>query len=183
MTTFWLVLTITIGFTGVAYAQGKRKVPYTKVTIIIDAPIDSAFDYIVPVDLSHIFKRYNRLPAITKTNETEKWIKPGLIRTVFFEDGSTARETLLTVVPHTSFSYKIDEFTSQLRLLAKRIEGKWVFTDAGNGQTKIEWTYEITPKNFITRGLIKLVLLKDITVLLNNALTILKDDLESKQSK
>jgi hypothetical protein len=67
---------------------------------------------------------------------------------------------------------------SHLRFLAKRIEGDWLFTDLGNGQTKIEWTYKIIPKNGIARGVIKLVLLKKVTGLLTNALTILKNDLE-----
>jgi hypothetical protein len=144
----------------------------------INAPTDKAFNYIVPVDLAHIFKRYKGLPAIVKTNETEKWLKGGLTRTVFFEDGSTSKESLLTVVPAISFSYKIEDFTSQLRFLAKRIEGDWLFTDLGNGQTKIEWTYKIVPKNALARGVIKLALLKKVNGLLTNALTILKNDLE-----
>lgn len=179
MTTFWITLVLTIGITSLTYAKSNNKVPQVKVTAIVNAPIDSVFNYIVPVELSHIFKRYKRIPAITKTNETEKWNKAGLTRTVFFEDGSTSQETLLTVVPHTSFSYKIENFTSQLRFLAKRVDGDWLFTDLGNGQTKIEWTYKVAPKNFIARGLIKIVLLKDIEGLLNNALTILKEDLEN----
>ena len=72
----------------------------------ISAPIDSAFDYIVPVDLSHIFKRYRRLPAITNTSIKEDWTKPGLTRTVYFEDGPTAQESLLTVVPLLLFLIK-----------------------------------------------------------------------------
>jgi len=169
---------LTIGIAGIALAQSSKKYPQTKIVMTINAPIDSAFNYIVPVELSHIFKRYKNLPAITKTDETEKWIKAGLTRTVYFEDGSTSKETLLTVVAHSSFSYKIENFTSQLRFLAKRIEGDWVFTDLGNGQTKIEWTYKIVPKNFFARGFINLLLLKNIKGLLTNALTILKDDLE-----
>lgn len=183
MTTFLVTLGLTIGIVGFSYSQTNRKYPETKIIMTINVPINSAFNYIVPVKLSHIFKRYKNLPAIIKTNETEKWNKSGLTRTVFFEDGSTSSETLLTVVPHSSFTYKIDNFTSQLRFLAKRVEGNWVFTDLGNGQTKIEWTYTIIPKNFITRGLIKLFLLKNVTVLLNNALIIVKDDLESGNYK
>ena len=174
-----MTLGLTLGIVGIAVAQNDKKYPQTQVIMTINAPIDTAFNYIVPVDLAHIFKRYKRFPAITKTNETEKWIKGGLTRTVFFEDGSTSKETLLTVVLHQSFSYKIENFTSQLRFLAKRIEGDWIFTDIGNGQTKIVWTYKIIPKHFIARGLIKLVLLKDVNVLLMNALTTLKRDLES----
>jgi hypothetical protein len=183
MTAFLVTIGLAIGIVGFSYSQTNRKYPETKIIMTINSPIDSAFNYIVPVNLSHIFKRYKNLPAIVKTNETEKWNKAGLTRTVFFEDGSTSSENLLTVVPYSSFSYKIENFTSQLRFLAKRIEGNWIFTDLGNGQTKINWTYTIIPKNFITRGLIKLFILKNVTALLNNALTILKDDLESGNYK
>lgn len=181
MTTFWITLILTIGFAGIAYAQGKRNVPQTKVVMTINAPTDSAFNYIVPVDLSHIFKKYGSIAGIKSTSIKEGWTRPGLVRTVYFEDGSTSKETLLTVVPHASFSYRIEDFTSQLRFLAKRIEGDWIFTDLDNGQTKVEWTYKVVPKNFIARGLVKAFLMKDITGLLNKALTTLKDDLENKQ--
>jgi len=159
--------------------MSDKKVPQTKVAMTISAPIDSAFDYIVPVDLSHIFKRYKRLPAVTNTSIKEEWTKPGLTRMVYFEDGSSAQESLLTVVPPTSFSYKIENFTSQLRFLAKRVEGDWLLADLGNGQTKIEWTYKVVPKNFIACGIIKSFFMKEVNGLLTNALMILKDDLES----
>ena len=183
MTTFLMTIGLTIGIAGITFAQSNKKNPQTKIIMIINAPIDSAFNYIVPVDLSHIFKKYKNLPAITKTDETEKWIKAGLTRTVYFEDGSTSKETLLTVVPHSSFSYRIENFTSPLRFLAKRVEGNWIFTDLNNGQTKIEWTYEIVPKNFFARGIINLALLKNVKVLLTNALTILKTDLEKADER
>ena len=183
MTIVLITIGLTFGIVGITLAQSGKKFPQTKITMTIDAPTDSAFNYIVPVDLSHIFKKYKNLPAITKTDEAEKWIKAGLTRTVYFEDGSTSKETLLTVIPHTSFSYRIENFTSQLRFLAKRIEGDWIFTDLGNGQTKIEWTYIIVPKNFLARGLINLALLKNVNGLLTNALTILKTDLEKADER
>lgn len=179
MTSTWITLILLFGFSSIALAQKSKKVPQVKVSNTINAPMDSTFNYIMPVELSHIFKRHNRLPAIIKTDEKERWFKAGLTRTVYFEDGTTAQEKLLTVEPHTSFSYEIDNFTSQLRFLAKRIEGNWIFTDLGNGQTKIDWTYKIIPKNFIARGLVKIAVLKDVEGLLNNALTILKNDLEN----
>jgi len=183
MTTFLMTIGLTIGFAAIAFAQSNKKTPQTKIVMSINAPIDSAFNYILPVELSHIFKKHKNLPAIIKTDEKEKWFKAGLTRTVYFEDGSTSKETLLTVVPHSSFSYRIENFTSQLRFLAKRIQGDWIFTDLGNGQTKIDWTYKIVPKNFIARGLINLVLLKNVKGLLINALTILKADLEAANER
>ncbi len=183
MTTILMTIAKPIGITETTFAQSSKKLPQTKIVKTINAPIESAFNYIVPVELSHIFKRHKNLPAIIKTDEPGKWIKSGLTRTVYFEDGSTSKETLLTVVPHTSFSYQIEDFTSQLRFLAKRIEGDWVFTDLGSGQTEIEWTYKIVPKNIFARGVINLFILKDINGLLTNALTILKTDLEETVEK
>ena len=72
----------------------------------INAPINAIFDYIVPVDFSHIFKRYKRLRAIKNTSVKEDWTTPGLTRTVYFEDGPTAQESLLTVVPLLLFLIK-----------------------------------------------------------------------------
>jgi hypothetical protein len=175
-----MTIALTIGITGVSFAQSGKKFPETKIVMTINASIDSAFNYIVPVELSHIFKRHKNLPAIIKTDEKEKWFKSGLTRTVYFEDGSTSKETLLTVVPNTSFSYRIEDFTSKLHFLAKRIEGDWVFIDLGNGKTKIEWTYKIIPNNFFARVAINLFLIKNVNGLLTNAMTIIKTDLEKQ---
>ncbi len=177
MTTLSMLFVLATSFGTMAIVQ--KNYPQTKVVVIVNAPIDNAFNYIVPVKLEHIFKKYKNLPAIVKTDEKEKWMKAGLSRTVYFEDGSTAKETLLTVVPHTSFSYRIENFTSQLRFLAKRIEGDWLFTDLGDGQTIIEWTYKVVPKNFMCKKIINLAILKNINGLLANALAILKTDIEA----
>ena len=72
--------------------MSDRNVPQTKVIMTISAPIDATFNYIVPVDLSHVFKRYKRLPAVTNTSIKEEWTKSGLTRTVHFEDGSTHKK-------------------------------------------------------------------------------------------
>jgi hypothetical protein len=178
MTVFWLAIGLTASVFGLTFAQ-NNSVPQVKITMTINSLTDTTFSYIVPVKLSHIFKKYKRFPAITKTNETETWNKPGLTRTVYFEDGTTVKESLISVIPSKSFSYEIDNFTSPLRKLAKKVEGEWIFTDLGNGQTKIEWTYKIIPKNGLTKQLIKWFILKDLNVLLTNAVTILKQDLES----
>ncbi len=179
MTTFWITLVGIILFAGVANAQSSKKTTQAHATVIVSTTSDKAFNYIVPVDLSHIFKKYKRFPAIIKTDENEAWIKPGLTRTVYFEDGTTAKESLLTVVQSKSFSYQIENFTSQMRFLAKRVEGSWLFTELENGQTKIEWTYKVIPKNVAARFILKSFILKDLNGLLNNALLVIKSDLEN----
>jgi hypothetical protein len=182
MTIFWLTLGLTIGIFSLTFAQNKS-IPQVKIIMIINSPTDTAFSYIVPVKLAHIFKKHKRFPAVTKTNETEMWNKAGLTRTVYFEDGTIATESLISVVPSQSFSYKIENFTSSFRKLAKQIEGEWLFTNIGNGQTKIEWVYKIIPKNFLTGQIVKWFVLTDLKVLLTSALTILKKDLESGEYK
>ncbi len=179
MITIIISLGLLIIIVGIAILIDNKEIPQIKVNTIINADIAIAFNYIVPVDLSHIFKKHKFIAGITNTSIKEGWTKPGLKRIVYFDDGSTAKESLLTVVPNTSFSYRIEDFTSQLKFLAKQIEGNWMFTNLGNEQTKIEWTYKIVPRNFISKGIVKLVLINTLKGLLNKALTILKDDLEN----
>jgi len=166
---------------GLFQKTAAEQYPSVVVETVIDAPLDSVFNYIVPVKLETIFKRYKNLPAIVRTDESEKWITPGLTRTVYFEDGSTAKESLLTVVPSKSFSYQIEDFTSPLRFLAKRIEGSWKFIELPGGKVKIEWTYQVTPKHFMAKALVKVFLLRNVEGLLTNALKILKTDLEARR--
>jgi len=163
-------------------SQGEKK-PLSSsvlVEIEIDAPIEESFEYIVPVELSHIFKRYKNLPAIVRTSNTEVWDQAGMQRTVYFEDGNTAEEYLLAVNPHADFSYKIEGFTSALGKLCKRIEGKWIFSKTPEGKTHISWTYTLVPKNFFARFLINTFVRKNVAGLLNQALEILKEYLEKK---
>jgi hypothetical protein len=158
----------------------SRKYPQTTVTIIVNAPISKAFDYIAPIYLPHIFPGAGLIPDITDTSVREGWNKPGLSRTVYFADGSTCQETMLTYNASTSFSYKNEQFTSPvLGALMYRFEGEWLFTDLNDGRTQIEWTYRTIPKNFLARLLVRAVLLRFFKKMLQQALDISKQDLES----
>ena len=130
----------------------------------------------------HIFRGNAIIPAIVDTSIKEGWNKPGLTRTVTFKDGSTSQESLLTVDAPVSFSYKNETFTSKvLAILLKRLEGEWLFTDLGNGKTKIEWTYRAVPTNFFAKLSVKLVLMRAVRSMLKDAMDIIKNDLESGQ--
>jgi hypothetical protein len=157
----------------------KLTSPQVVVTTFVNAPIREVFDYIVPVSLPHIFKRYNNFPAIVDTSIKGDWKTPGLERVVYFDGGATAHEHLVTVNSPSSFSYMINGFSNSLKFLAKKFEGEWLFIDLGNGKTKIEWTYKIVPRNFITHGIINMTVIPDARGYLTNALAILADDLNS----
>jgi hypothetical protein len=136
------------------------------------------FDYVAPIDLAHIFKRYKYLPAVIRSDEKAKWINSGLTRTVFFDDGNTAFEELLEVKSPEYFVYKVSNFTSVLKHLITQINGNWKFSTEENGFTKIVWEYELIPKNNLTSWFITTFLYKDISKLLQNAIDIISHDLK-----
>jgi hypothetical protein len=148
-------------------------------TTLINKSINEVFEYVAPINLAHIFKRYKYLPAVINSNEKEKWIKSGLTRTVFFEDGNTALEELLVVNNPEYFAYKVSNFTSVLRYLIIQVNGNWQFSTEENGSTKIVWEYELLPKNKFTSWIITTFLYKDINKLLQNALDIISNDLKT----
>ncbi len=147
--------------------------PLITVTTTVSGSIEAVFNHIVPIDLSRIFEGTRLIPGIRKTSLDQGWNKPGLTRTIYFNDGSTSRESLLTVVPNQSFSYKNDHFTSTLRFLAKRIEGEWEFNDLDSGQVGIVWTYRVIPLNAVN-----LFLMNELKAMLVAALEIIKRELE-----
>ncbi|MFT3945402.1 MAG: hypothetical protein QM763_00395 [Agriterribacter sp.] len=129
----------------------SKKFPETTVIMTVNSQIGKAFNYIAPINLMHIFRGTALIPAIVDTSIKEGWNKAGLVRTIYFKDGSTSQESLLTMEEPQSFSYKNEHFTSRvLGFLLKRLEGEWLFTDLGNNKTKIEWTYRAIPTNAIT---------------------------------
>jgi hypothetical protein len=153
--------------------------PYVKVTRTINRPAKEAFEYIIGVDLTHIFPRYADAPGIASTTVSEGWGVAGQQRINTWDDGSTLRETMLDVDPGRSFSYRADDFTTPaLQALLDRIEGGWIFTDNDNQTTSIEWIYSFVPKDEHARIQIEEHLLKPFQARLDHALTIIKDDLE-----
>jgi hypothetical protein len=142
-------------------------------------PINKAFEYIIPINLPHIFKKFKYFPAVISTNETQKWITAGLVRNVFFEDGNTAQEELMVVNNPKYFAYRITKFTSPLRFLINQIDGSWEFEQVQD-KTSIVWKYELIPKNIIAQWVISLFVYKDLKVFLQNAMNIIESDLNQK---
>lgn len=160
----------------------NKKNPEITVVVTVNTQIDTVFNYIPPINLMHIFRGNTMIPAIIDTSVKQGWNKAGLQRTVYFADGSTSQESLLTVNAPTSFSYQNEHFTSKvLSALVKRLEGQWLLTDLSGNRTKIEWTYRAVPTNFFSRIMVKLVLMRAVKSMLDNALAIIKSDLESGQ--
>jgi Polyketide cyclase / dehydrase and lipid transport len=111
----------------------------------VKTTIDTAFEVIVPIDLTKIFTGFGMLPAVTGTHsQTGAWDHVGASRTVQLSDGSEACEQLTAYRAPSHFAYRIDRFTGPLRLLVSHAEGAWWFTE-GRGGTRISWNYSFHP--------------------------------------
>ncbi|MBC7961213.1 MAG: SRPBCC family protein [Vallitaleaceae bacterium] len=166
--------------TALLTTPANKKYPQTTVTLTINASITDAFNYLAPINLTRIFPGTGLIAGIANTTINEGWNKAGLSRTIFFKDGTTSKETMLTFDGPTSFSYKNEQFSSKvLGSLMTRLEGEWKFVDLKNGSTKIEWTYRAIPKNYFAKLFVKYVLIKMIHGMLHKALSIGKADLET----
>jgi hypothetical protein len=160
--------------------RSKINHPTARVLATVNAPIRVTFDYIQPVPLDVIFPGYHSIPAIVKTDERELWITAGKSRTVTFADGNSARESMLHVDYPNYFSYKLENFTAEnLGSLIERVDGAWVFIALEDGQVLIDWKYVFIAKNDEARAIIEQHLLPEFQGMLEQAMKISKENLES----
>lgn len=109
-----------------------------------------AFEHIVPIDLTSIFKGYGPLPSVTGTqNQVGDWDTAGQTRTVHLSDNSSVQE-LLTKYEHPRyFSYTVSGFSNVLRFLISSANGEWWFTIGSLGQTDIKWRYAFNERSVL----------------------------------
>jgi hypothetical protein len=119
-----------------------------EVQATVEAPLEKAFEHIVPIDLSSIFTGYGPLPAVSGTrNQTGGWNAAGQTRTVLLSDGSSAQEALTEYEHPRYFAYTVKGFTGVLRFLAREAHGEWWFERVpGKEATAIRWRYEFVSR-------------------------------------
>lgn len=69
--------------------KGFKKNSGVTIVMTVNSSMDRAFNYIVPVNLTHIFRGNVVIPAIIDASVKQGWNKAGLERTVYFSDKST----------------------------------------------------------------------------------------------
>ena len=121
-----------------------RTVPVSVQTRATISP-HRAFDVIVPIDLSLVFKGWGPFPAVRGVkNQSGTWDHAGVSRNPDLSDGTTATERLTEYTAGHSFAYEVTGFTNALRWLIHGVRGEWTFTPDGGGSV-IRWTYEFKP--------------------------------------
>lgn len=122
-------------------SAADRSVPVTVRIRSTLTPVQ-AFDIIVPIDLSLVFKKWGLIPGVRGVdNQNGAWDAAGKSRNPQLTDGSTVTERLTEYTPGHSFAYEITDFTGPLRHLVAGARGEWTFTPDG-AATMITWTYE-----------------------------------------
>jgi Polyketide cyclase / dehydrase and lipid transport len=130
---------------GTLISAADATVPVT-VQRRLALPPGTAFEVIVPIDLSLIFKGYGPFPGVRGTsNQTGAWDHVGASRNPELSDGSTANERLTEYTRGHSFAYELTDLTNPLGHVVHGMRGEWTFAPDGDG-TLIRWSYEFKPK-------------------------------------
>jgi hypothetical protein len=163
-------------------AQPGGSAPFVKVTRTIYRPLVEIFLPIVESDVTHIFPPRGDQPGTVSTTISKGWNKPGLHRKSTQSDGETYTEDLLTVEPNSSFSYRVQDFTSPGLAALDHIDGAWTFTDNGNGTTSLEWIYELVPKSESLSAEVQENLIPRYQARMESAINTIKQDCESNHA-
>ena len=118
-------------------ARATRRIP---------APPEQVFEYVLPVDLSTVIKRWGPLPGVKGVrDQSGEWDHVGATRTILLEDGSEAQEKLVTYNPPHHFGYTL-ALGVPTSLLASNAAGTWWFHPAEDGGTDLEWAWAFVPR-------------------------------------
>lgn len=130
-----------------AGSRGARPVPVT-VWRRVDSELEAAFDAVVPIPLEQVFTGFGPLPAVVGADEVgAPWGSAvGQSRTVRLAGGGRLQETILEVGRPGLFRYEVVPTHGPLRLIVRRIEGRFIFSPSEAGGTVIRWTYVFRPR-------------------------------------
>ena len=138
----------------------KEFMSLLSVTVETTVSVDqtSAFEHIVPIDLTSIFKGYGLLPSVISTqNQVGAWNTAGQTRTVYLSDKSSVQELLTKYDSPRYFSYTVSGFTSLLRFLVTSADGEWWFRVGSSDQTNIKWCYTFNARSILAVPLLWLI--------------------------
>ena len=102
-----LILLFMTANTLQAQLGNENNYPKAVVSVNIQSTLSlkESFEYMVPMDLEHIFNMsYKMIPQIDSTSNEAAWFTPGMSRVIYFNDGSTSQEELLSVRPSSGFT-------------------------------------------------------------------------------
>ena len=111
-----------------------------------------AFQGLVDAPLEELFPtRSGVIPPIRASEgQGGPWGTVGQTRTVVLADGSRNLETLTVVESPHDYRYALTDFTGPMRLLVRKVEGRFAFEPAGAG-TRVTWSWAVHPTSAAAR--------------------------------
>jgi hypothetical protein len=116
------------------------------------APVERAFDALLPFDLTQLFdRRYAAIPPIKAVrDQTGTWGASGQTRTIALADGGSMREELVEVSRPDRFTYRVAGIKGPMKPLVAAVDGAWLFEPAGTG-VRVTWTWTVRPAGRLGR--------------------------------
>lgn len=106
---------------------------------------ETAYDACLGMSLPQFLaRRFAALPAVREVRDQHAWASVGDTRTIVLADGTTSRETLTALEPHQFFTYRLDQLTGPLKLLAADVRGRFSFEPTGSG-AQVTWSWSVDP--------------------------------------
>lgn len=145
----------------------------------INASIETVFNYISSGELlPDWLKKCGPVNGVVKTEIVKgPYNFPGASRTVYFDNGDTLTEQLLSFDPVGYYSYSVTKITDPLRHLTSIGYGQWWFENQPGG-THVKWVYSFLPKNLFARLALSIFLSLFYTKFMNQALRLAKARIE-----
>ena len=119
---------------------------------VLAATPEAAFQTLVDAPLEELFPtRSGLIPSIKECEGQDgAWGNLGQTRTVVLADGSRNLETLVVVEPPHDYRYVLSDFTGPMRMLVRKVEGRFAFEPAGDG-TRVTWSWILHPTHPLAR--------------------------------
>jgi hypothetical protein len=123
----------------------------------IGVPAFTLYDWFVPVPLEAVLPGGGGLAGVERTDNLAgpAWGLDGARRRVVLKDGSSAFEAIVQAARPRLFRYQVWGFTGLPGLLLDHAQGRFVFDEAGEGATKLSWSYAFCPRAKITAPLVR----------------------------
>lgn len=116
---------------------------------VVAVPTAELFRYIKDRDLLADLDIIPFVAAFVPIVSVDTGRVTGSQRTIFFEDGNSARETLLSFIADWSFSVRIDNFSSARLAPLGSLEYQFVFFDYSQDSSLVSATFQFKMRSFI----------------------------------
>ncbi len=152
----------------------------TTVETVIDIQPEDFFAWYLHEPIENFMLGTLIVPPITSTEPLAgpAWGEAGSSRKIFFKDGTTSLERILsTDLPH-SYRYQPWAYTNPVRLLSDYAVAS-VRVEPAGGKTRVVWDYGFHARNRLAKPFLQLIVTFDWRRNLANGLQVVKKHLEN----